>query len=123
MLPCTCAGSVGAATQVGEGMGVLVERCRYLEQSGCASICINSCKVPTQVRELLPRPVATIRTGSRAQPAVARQLPQPSTASRSSQLVPTMHCSAAGCLGADSGVLPFALVLCRIFLLRTWACP
>jgi hypothetical protein len=30
-------------------MGVLVERCRYLEQSGCASICINSCKVPTQV--------------------------------------------------------------------------
>lgn len=31
-------------------MGVLVERCRYLEQSGCASICINSCKVPTQVR-------------------------------------------------------------------------
>lgn len=35
--------------QVGEGMGVLVERCRYLEQSGCASICINSCKVPTQV--------------------------------------------------------------------------
>ncbi|WIA35590.1 hypothetical protein OEZ86_004011 [Tetradesmus obliquus] len=33
---------------VGEGMGVLVERCRYLEQAGCASICINSCKVPTQ---------------------------------------------------------------------------
>ena len=23
-------------------------RCRYLEQAGCASICINSCKVPTQ---------------------------------------------------------------------------
>lgn len=36
--------------QVGQGRGVLVERCRYLEQSGCASICINSCKVPTQVR-------------------------------------------------------------------------
>lgn len=34
--------------RVGEGMGVLVERCRYLEQAGCASICINSCKVPTQ---------------------------------------------------------------------------
>jgi hypothetical protein len=34
--------------QVDKGMGVLVERCRYLEQSGCASICINSCKVPTQ---------------------------------------------------------------------------
>lgn len=28
--------------------GVLVERCRYLEEAGCASICINSCKVPTQ---------------------------------------------------------------------------
>jgi hypothetical protein len=36
--------------QVGEGMGVLVERCRYLEAAGCASVCINSCKVPTQVR-------------------------------------------------------------------------
>ena len=23
-------------------------RCRYLEQSGCASVCLNSCKVPTQ---------------------------------------------------------------------------
>jgi hypothetical protein len=31
-------------------MGVLVERCRYLEEAGCASICLNSCKVPTQVR-------------------------------------------------------------------------
>jgi len=41
---------VSLCLQVGEGMGVLVERCRYLEQSGCASICINSCKVPTQVR-------------------------------------------------------------------------
>ena len=27
---------------------MLVERCRYLEQSGCASVCLNSCKVPTQ---------------------------------------------------------------------------
>ncbi|KXZ56875.1 hypothetical protein GPECTOR_1g79 [Gonium pectorale] len=33
---------------VGKGHGVLVERCRYLEQAGCASVCINSCKVPTQ---------------------------------------------------------------------------
>ncbi|PNH12456.1 hypothetical protein TSOC_000599 [Tetrabaena socialis] len=33
---------------VGEGHGVLVERCRYLEQAGCAAVCINSCKVPTQ---------------------------------------------------------------------------
>jgi len=34
--------------QVGAGHGVLVKRCRYLEESGCASICINSCKIPTQ---------------------------------------------------------------------------
>ena len=34
--------------QVGKGYGVLVQRCRYLEQSGCAAVCVNSCKVPTQ---------------------------------------------------------------------------
>ena len=28
--------------------GVLVERCRYLEETGCASACLNSCKLPTQ---------------------------------------------------------------------------
>ena len=27
-------------------------RCRYLEEAGCASICINSCKVPTQVQSV-----------------------------------------------------------------------
>ena len=26
--------------------GLLVERCRFLEQSGCASVCINTCKAP-----------------------------------------------------------------------------
>lgn len=26
----------------------MLHRCRYLEESGCASICLNSCKVPTQ---------------------------------------------------------------------------
>jgi Beta-carotene isomerase D27-like, C-terminal len=26
-----------------------VERCRVLEQSGCASVCVNCCKIPTQV--------------------------------------------------------------------------
>lgn len=36
--------------EVLKGQGVKVERCRVLEESGCASICINSCKVPTQVR-------------------------------------------------------------------------
>lgn len=33
---------------VRDGYGVLVKRCRYLEESGCVGICINSCKVPTQ---------------------------------------------------------------------------
>ncbi|KAK4273292.1 hypothetical protein QN277_021721 [Acacia crassicarpa] len=28
--------------------GVYVERCKYLEESKCASICINTCKFPTQ---------------------------------------------------------------------------
>lgn len=31
-----------------EGAGVKVERCRVLEQSGCASVCVNCCKIPTQ---------------------------------------------------------------------------
>jgi hypothetical protein len=34
--------------EVGEGQGLLVKRCRFLEESGCASICVNSCKIPTQ---------------------------------------------------------------------------
>jgi hypothetical protein len=34
--------------KIGTGHGVLVKRCRYLEDAGCASVCINSCKVPTQ---------------------------------------------------------------------------
>ena len=28
--------------------GVKVERCRYLEEAGCAAVCMNSCKFPTQ---------------------------------------------------------------------------
>ncbi len=27
-----------------------VDRCRVLEQSGCASVCVNCCKIPTQAR-------------------------------------------------------------------------
>ncbi|KAL2934961.1 Beta-carotene isomerase D27 chloroplastic [Bienertia sinuspersici] len=30
--------------------GVLVERCKYLEESKCVGICVNTCKLPTQVR-------------------------------------------------------------------------
>ena len=33
---------------VGVGQGLLVKRCRYLEEAGCASICVNTCKIPTQ---------------------------------------------------------------------------
>lgn len=32
----------------GKGMGVKVERCRYLEETGCAAVCANSCRLPTQ---------------------------------------------------------------------------
>jgi len=33
---------------VGERQGLLVKRCRFLEEAGCASVCVNSCKIPTQ---------------------------------------------------------------------------
>lgn len=33
---------------VGIGHGLLVERCRFLEAAGCASVCMNTCKVPTE---------------------------------------------------------------------------
>ena len=33
---------------IGQDQGVLVKRCRFLEESGCASVCVNSCKIPTQ---------------------------------------------------------------------------
>ena len=32
----------------GYQQGVLLERCRVLEASGCASVCLNVCKLPTQ---------------------------------------------------------------------------
>ncbi len=28
--------------------GVQIKKCRYLEQSGCAAMCVNLCKIPTQ---------------------------------------------------------------------------
>mmetsp|Transcript_14108 Transcript_14108/g.20149 ORF Transcript_14108/g.20149 Transcript_14108/m.20149 type:complete len:146 (-) Transcript_14108:554-991(-) len=34
--------------KIGVKQGLLVKRCRFLEESGCASICVNSCKIPTQ---------------------------------------------------------------------------
>ena len=32
----------------GKGQVVLVQRCRFLEEAGCASVCVNACKMPTQ---------------------------------------------------------------------------
>jgi hypothetical protein len=39
-----------AATTVGDGVcqELLVRRCRFLEESACASVCVNACKMPTQ---------------------------------------------------------------------------
>ena len=34
--------------EIGKSQGLLVKRCRFLEESGCASVCVNSCKIPTQ---------------------------------------------------------------------------
>lgn len=33
---------------IGQSQGLLVKRCRFLEESQCASVCINCCKIPTQ---------------------------------------------------------------------------
>eukprot|EP00467_Chlorarachnion_reptans_P013904 CAMPEP_0114502720 /NCGR_PEP_ID=MMETSP0109-20121206/9254_1 /TAXON_ID=29199 /ORGANISM="Chlorarachnion reptans, Strain CCCM449" /LENGTH=212 /DNA_ID=CAMNT_0001680679 /DNA_START=333 /DNA_END=971 /DNA_ORIENTATION=- len=30
------------------GLGIKVSRCRFLEESGCVSVCLNCCKIPTQ---------------------------------------------------------------------------
>lgn len=37
-----------------EAQGLKIERCRFLEEAGCASICINCCKIPTQVGNPVP---------------------------------------------------------------------
>jgi hypothetical protein len=38
----------GEPRTMGKDQGVLVTRCRFLEESGCASVCVHSCKIPTQ---------------------------------------------------------------------------
>ena len=59
---CAAATTVGGTWLMGEcevndveidgvlarGQGVHVKRCRFLDESNCASICVNSCKVPTE---------------------------------------------------------------------------
>ena len=32
----------------GRGHVVKVQRCRFLEEAGCAAVCVNACKMPTQ---------------------------------------------------------------------------
>ena len=46
MGPCVVDG--GGEGGLGGRSGVYVSRCRYLEETGCASACANSCKLPTQ---------------------------------------------------------------------------
>jgi hypothetical protein len=41
-------GSQKQTVQILPNQGLLVKRCRFLEESGCASICVNCCKIPTQ---------------------------------------------------------------------------
>lgn len=33
---------------VGKDQGLLVDKCRFLEETGCVRTCLNACKVPTQ---------------------------------------------------------------------------
>ena len=48
--PCeTASAEISTATQVKtQKSGVHIQKCRYLEQSGCVGMCINMCKLPTQ---------------------------------------------------------------------------
>lgn len=37
------------ASETGEEkQGIKIEKCRFLEQSGCKGLCVNMCKIPTQ---------------------------------------------------------------------------
>ena len=38
----------GGSVRIAKSQGLLVKRCRFLEEAGCASVCVNSCKIPTQ---------------------------------------------------------------------------
>ncbi|XP_034209186.1 beta-carotene isomerase D27, chloroplastic isoform X2 [Prunus dulcis] len=47
MGPCTV-NSVDLPDGTSWNSGVFVEKCKYLEQSKCVGICVNTCKLPTQ---------------------------------------------------------------------------
>ena len=48
LLSSSSAAAAASLLPIGTNQGVLVTRCRFLEESQCASICIHSCKIPTQ---------------------------------------------------------------------------
>ncbi|XP_075483848.1 beta-carotene isomerase D27, chloroplastic isoform X3 [Primulina tabacum] len=48
MGPCTV-NSVDLPDKSSWSSGVFVEKCRYLEESKCVGVCINTCKLPTQI--------------------------------------------------------------------------
>jgi hypothetical protein len=35
-------------TLIRKDQGLVVKRCRFLEEAGCASVCVHSCQIPTQ---------------------------------------------------------------------------
>lgn len=41
-----CDADAGAGA--GAAQGLIVRRCRFLEEAGCASVCVNACKTPTE---------------------------------------------------------------------------
>lgn len=36
------------STTILRGQGLRVKRCRFLEETGCASVCVHACQIPTQ---------------------------------------------------------------------------
>lgn len=48
--PSTDAGGVAGVSPAAKVLksAVKIEKCRYLETSGCVGMCVNLCKVPTQ---------------------------------------------------------------------------
>lgn len=46
--PSVNGGAAESTIRIGKNQGLLVKRCRFLEEAGCASVCVHSCKIPTQ---------------------------------------------------------------------------
>jgi hypothetical protein len=93
---------------------VLVERCRYLEQAGCASICINSCKVPTQVSPRRCKQTAVLGARQRWVRSADTRL----SMQRGCASVPD-----DAEVSVSAAVAQTTLHACRSSLLGTWVCP